>query len=246
MHANDSIGRADLHMHTNASDGVAPVQVMLDHVAQRGQLDVIAITDHDTLDASLWAYERRDQYPFDIVPGVEVSSRDGHVLALWVTKPIPKHLSLAETATAIHEAGGLAILAHPFHIAIGGPVARNALRYATQPQVIRDSRVDGVEVHNAAIFLPGTNLLARFITGKLNMTQLANSDAHSPGAVGSGRTLFPGKSAADLRRAILNKQTRAVGTMWPLADYWAFLSHVFFHGGKYETEPEALPASHRD
>jgi predicted metal-dependent phosphoesterase TrpH len=54
----------------------------LDYVAAQQRLDVIAITDHDTLEASLWAYERRQNYPFDIVPGVEISIRGGHVLGL--------------------------------------------------------------------------------------------------------------------------------------------------------------------
>jgi hypothetical protein len=227
MHANQALGRADIHMHTTASDGLYPVKELLDHVEQRGHLDVIAITDHDTLDASLWAYERREQYPFDIVPGLEVSSRDGHVLALWVTQPIPRDLSLAETAAAIHEAGGVAVLAHPFHVAIG-VVARSALTYIFKPHVILDAELDAVEVHNAAIFLPGSNLFARIMTHRLGVTPLANSDAHTLGAIGSGRTLFPGSSADDLRQAIMHNQTRAVGTAWPLADYWNFITGKLF------------------
>lgn len=82
-------GRADLHMHTTASDGTADVQTLLAFIAdQRRDLDVIAITDHDRLDSSLWAYENRQQYPFDVVPGLEVTTQAGHILALWVTTPI--------------------------------------------------------------------------------------------------------------------------------------------------------------
>jgi predicted metal-dependent phosphoesterase TrpH len=81
-------------MHTTASDGLSSVQELLNDVARRGHLNVIAITDHDTLDASLWAYEQNQRYAFDIVPGVEVSSQEGHVLALWVTHPVPMGLSL--------------------------------------------------------------------------------------------------------------------------------------------------------
>ena len=83
-------GRADIHMHTTASDGFSSVEAVLDHIAELGTLDVIAITDHDVLDSSLWAYNHRAQYPFEIIPGVEVSSADGHVLGLWVTQPIDK------------------------------------------------------------------------------------------------------------------------------------------------------------
>ncbi|MEL6526409.1 MAG: hypothetical protein AAFQ07_11945, partial [Chloroflexota bacterium] len=52
-------GRADLHMHTDASDGRPSVSELLNFVRKhRPHLSAIAITDHDTLDASLWAYER--------------------------------------------------------------------------------------------------------------------------------------------------------------------------------------------
>src|SRR5215813_1872643 len=80
-------GRADIHMHTTASDGFSDVRTVLSHIARTGKLDVIAITDHDVLDSSLWAYNHRAKYPFEIIPGVEVSSAEGHVLALWVTQP---------------------------------------------------------------------------------------------------------------------------------------------------------------
>ena len=126
-------GTADLHVHTTASDGISPVDDLLDYIAiYRPNLDVIAITDHDTLDASLRAYENRQHYPFDIVPGVEVSSRAGHILALWVTTPIRRDMDLADTVAAIHEAGGLAVLAHPFHIEID--ISRhNAKRHWQRP-----------------------------------------------------------------------------------------------------------------
>jgi predicted metal-dependent phosphoesterase TrpH len=55
----DAFGRADLHMHTTASDGLMTVRALLDGIARRGNLDVIAITDH-TLDAGLWAVNGAD------------------------------------------------------------------------------------------------------------------------------------------------------------------------------------------
>ena len=119
-------GRADIHMHTNASDGLPTAKEVLDNVAKRGHLDVMAITDHDVLDASLWAYEQRSKYTFDIIPGVEVTARGGHVLGLWVTKPIPIQLSIIETVDAIHEQGGVAILAHPGELLMNGA---QVLRY---------------------------------------------------------------------------------------------------------------------
>ena len=215
------IGTADLHMHTTASDGFAPVDVALDYIAQFKSLDVVAITDHDEIDASLWAYRNRDRYPFDIVPGLEVSSRDGHVLALWVTQPIARDMSLEETVAAIHDHGGLAILAHPFEFFIHRQVSWH---YLMQPDVIPQAKVDALEVHNGGAFSPFANQIARRTARKLGMPQVSNSDAHSPAAVGCCITRFNGKSALDLRQAITNGETLAEkGRRWPLMDYWKLL-----------------------
>jgi len=215
---NQTMGRADLHMHTHASDGQATVQQVLSYVAKyRPQLDVIAITDHDTLEASLWAYEHRADYPFEIIPGLEVSSRAGHVLALWVTTPIPKNLSLSETVQAIHEAGGLAILAHPFHVEME-IVRENALRFWHQPHLLHEAQVDAIETHNSGGILPFTRLAARLWAERVGLPQVGNSDAHTLGAIGSGQTRFPGRSADDLRQAIAQGLTLAEGSPWPLRD----------------------------
>jgi predicted metal-dependent phosphoesterase TrpH len=216
------LGRADLHMHTTASDGLPTAEKLLDHVARRNNLDVIAITDHDTLDASLWAYERRNSYPFDIVPGEEVSTAEGHVLALWIRERIPTNLSLAETSAAIHEQGGIAILAHPFHIHLS-EVLHNFWRYLKRPEHLTESDINGLEVHNAGIVFPGCNLLARWLARKLNMAVTGSSDAHSLGAIGSGVTRFPGHSAADLRLALEQRLTVAKGKPWPLVEYLKML-----------------------
>ncbi len=213
-------GFADLHMHTTVSDGCATVTQLLDYVAQRSHLSVIAITDHDRLDASLWAYEHRAQYPFDIVPGVEVSSRDGHVLALWVTKPVRRDMSLAETTAAIHEQGGLAVLAHPFEIFVCSHMVR---RYLTQPEVLLEAGIDAVEVHNSGAPTPGGNWLARRMTDKIRLPMVGNSDAHTLTAIGCGVTRFMGHTAQDLRQALITNSTSAEGVPWPIIDYLRLL-----------------------
>jgi hypothetical protein len=208
--------RADLHMHTTASDGYATVREILDHVAQLGTLDVIAITDHDTMEASLWAYENRHNYPFDIIPGVEVSSRDGHVLAWWVVQPIPANMSMAETVAAIHEQGGLAAVAHPFEPWVNAARIR---RYLSEPEVLLKAGVDAIEVHNAGAFLPRINWLARRLAHQLGLPIVGNSDAHSLAAIGSGSTYFAGRNAVDLRHALSTGTTSVEGESWPIADY---------------------------
>jgi predicted metal-dependent phosphoesterase TrpH len=234
-------GRADLHMHTNVSDGAAAVADLLAYVSQHRQLDVIAITDHDKLDAALWAYDHRDQYPFDIVIGTEVTSREGHVLALWIDEKIPTGLNLEDTVQAIHEAGGLAILAHPFQVQIC-ETRQGAQRYFCDMHLIERAGFDGIEVVNAAAFPLGTNGFAKVMCQEVRVACLGNSDAHTPNGVGSGSTRFLGHSAADLRKAIELRQTTALGGMWPLAAYRDYITHLLDGTISYEGAKDYRPS----
>jgi predicted metal-dependent phosphoesterase TrpH len=219
-----SIGSADLHIHTSASDGVATVLEVLDHVQVQQTLDVIAITDHDRLDASCWAYEHQHLYSFDIIPGVEITTAHGHVLGLWVLEPIPPRMSFAETVQAIHEQGGVAILAHPCHFYVDR-IRHIILNYLRNPQSLADVGFDAIEVHNAGILFPGLNLLARYLANQAGLPGVGNSDAHTLGAIGRSVTHFPGKTSESLRQAILRHQTSVEGKAWPLIDYWNYLRH---------------------
>src|SRR6266571_1280847 len=108
-------GRADLHMHTNFSDGWPSPSELVDHVVRRTDLDVIAVTDHDTIEGALRARDRaaRRRGP-QVIVGEEVSSRDGHILALFLEARIKPSMPAAVTVNAIHEQDGIAIAAHPF------------------------------------------------------------------------------------------------------------------------------------
>lgn len=221
-------GRADLHMHTTVSDGLATIYEVLDHIQKRGDLDVIAITDHDRLDASLWAYYHQDRYSFEIVPGVEVTSADGHVLALWVTEPIRKGMSLAETAAAIHAQDGVAIIAqdgvaiiaHPMEPTIAPHMVR---RYLMYPRVLLETGIDAIEIFNAGAITPGNNWLAQRVFGKLGLPVVGNSDAHMLQNIASGVTRFEGHTAADLRDSLVHGYTTAEGKSWPITTYLKLL-----------------------
>ena len=70
-------GRADLHLHTMASDGTATALTMLER-AEAEQLDVIAITDHDRIDAALAARAASvaRKMRVQVIVGEEVSTLD--------------------------------------------------------------------------------------------------------------------------------------------------------------------------
>jgi predicted metal-dependent phosphoesterase TrpH len=213
-------GRADLHMHTTVSDGLASVEEMLDYITMRGDLDVIAITDHDRLEASLWAHYHQYRYAFEIIPGVEVSSADGHVLALWVTEPIPKGMSLKNTADAIHKQGGIAIIAHPMEPTV---CSHMLPRYLSHPEVLIQMGIDAVEIFNAGSITPGNNWLARRVFGKLGLPVIGSSDAHLPESIASAVTRFQGRTAADLRESLALGTTAAEGKSWQITTYLKLL-----------------------
>lgn len=224
-------GRADLHIHTTVSDGLHTPHQLLEHVARLGTLDVIAITDHDRLEGSLWAYARRDRYPFDVIPGVEVSSAEGHILALWVMNPIPPDLSMGETVAAIHEQGGVAVLAHPFFRQMGN-IRRAAKAYCKDRAYLSRAGLDGIEGFNAAVLIPGTNRIAGRVGQQIGLAITGGSDAHTLGAVGMGHTRFTGHTADDLRAAIMARTTVPAGRAWPLSEYGRFIADFVSRRGK--------------
>lgn len=198
------ISKADLHLHTTASDGVATVAELLAYVTMATDLRVIAVTDHDTIVAAQEARalaERRGM-PVEVIVGEEVSSRDGHIIGLWLRERVPPGLSAAETVAAIHAQGGLAFAAHPFFRS-RRPSRPGAPMMEGIGRLLRHVAFDAVEVINGTPCLQVANLKARrFNREWCQLPELGGSDAHILPAIGKSHTLFPGRTAADLRRAI--------------------------------------------
>lgn len=198
----DRLGRADLHVHTLASDGTAGVVEIIDRVEAQGDLDVLAITDHERIDAALVgrAMARDRGLRTEIVVGEEVTTLGGHLLALFVERPVRPFRSIRSTMAEIHDLGGVAIPAHPlvpYPLCAQGFVLRRLL---DEP----DARYhpDAIEAFNpTTLGRPWHGSVVRFALDH-HLPTVGSSDAHSLAAVGSGWTSFPGRSAAELRRAI--------------------------------------------
>ena len=102
--------KVDLHVHTvYSSDAFTTLKELVNYSKQRG-LHGVAITDHDTIDG-LQEFSRIAGLL--VIPGVEITTSQGHVLALNINTPFESGLSFAETIDHIHDAGGLAAAAHP-------------------------------------------------------------------------------------------------------------------------------------
>src|SRR3990170_2233836 len=109
------MGKADLHIHTSDGDGLDSVEAIFEHVEARTELDVVAITEHDSLETALRARETwaRGGFRFDFVPGVEVTTLEGHVVALYVEEPLPSLRRVEETIEAVRRQGGVCFVPHP-------------------------------------------------------------------------------------------------------------------------------------
>lgn len=201
-------GIADLHVHTNYSDGADSISDVLTWAARIG-LDVIAITDHDTIAGAAIAAElARVRSGPQVIVGEEISSRDGHILGLFLSALVPPDMSAAETIAAIHDQGGLAIAAHPYWRTSAFDYKRRVYGLGDR---IADLPLDGVEVVNGG-FTPSmiaANRRAGSVAQALGRTPVGGSDAHVRHALGWGHTRFEGRTALELRRCIAMGRTGA-------------------------------------
>jgi predicted metal-dependent phosphoesterase TrpH len=207
------MGKADLHIHTNHGDGLDSVDAIFQHVEAATDLDVIAITEHDCLEVALEARETwaRRGYRFDFVPGVEVTTMEGHVIALYLEEPVPSLRRVEETIEAVRRQGGVCFVPHPMSWLTRsiGPRAFDRVDAA-------GLSFDGLELHSAN---PTTrfymNKARRLNDARSRLPALGSSDAHFVEAIGSAYTTFEGTSALHMRRAIEDRSAGGAQTRFP-------------------------------
>lgn len=177
----------DLHCHSWFSgDGVSSPESLIAAAKAKG-LHGFAMTDHNTCDAYHYLVDcglaRRDGLPVDgflVLPGVEVSTNEGHLLCIGATLPQMKGEPAREVAKAIRAAGGVAIPAHPYDV----------FRAGIREDVLDTLEVDALEVFNAAISFPKYNARALEYAKRRKLSMIAASDAHHESAIGVSRMVF--------------------------------------------------------
>lgn len=180
----------DLHTHSFFSgDGVSSPEELITAARVKG-LHGFAITDHNTCEAVSYLLEkglmRKDGNPVDnflIIPGVEVTTADGHLLCIGTTLPEPMLLKgrpAHEICERIHEHGGLAIPPHPYDL------FRAGIRFST----LETLPIDAIEVFNAATTLRRYNRYAFKYAQLRGLPMTAASDAHHAAAVGTAYTIL--------------------------------------------------------
>lgn len=212
------LGKADLHIHSTYSDGAETPAHILAHAEHVTDLDVIAIADHDCIYGSLLARDLAAQRSsrVQVITGAEISTHDGHLLALNIERLIAAGLSMAETIQAVHEQGGIAVVAHPMSWWCPSASRRVLDALLTDPR----STPDGLEVINSSFAGLASNVLVRTLNrAHFRRAETGGSDAHTLSAIGSSYTRFPGHNATDLLFALRECCTSAEGGFWPLRSF---------------------------
>lgn len=185
--------------------------------ARDARIDVLAITDHNTIATAQEAKRIESSYGLEVVVGEEVSTSQGHCLAYFLTEAVRRGQTLAKTISDIHAQGGLAVIAHPYDpIAFG---VLNWWRRKLTPEGLLELDFDGMEVYNACQVVPRANAKAVELAARRGTAVTAGSDAHSAATVGLAVTEFPGKTASDLRRALMQRTSLPTGRPWTLPLY---------------------------
>lgn len=177
----------DLHVHSQFSaDSVAVPEEIVATARAKG-LDGIAITDHNTSECVDYFIEhgmmREDGQPVDgflIIPGQEITTSEGHLLALGVHLPYLKGISPDEAIEMIHRKGGIAVPPHPYDL----------FRAGIREKVLERLAIDAIEVFNSATTLRRYNRFAFEYAVKHALPMTAASDAHHPSAVGTSFTIL--------------------------------------------------------
>ncbi len=188
--------KLDLHVHTNRSNDAVTSPKQLATICRDRGLDGLAITDHNVL-----AVDSSKEVVF--LPGIEISTRDGHIIGLGLSEAVPRGLSADETIQRIKELQGVSIIPHPYDL----------LRSSVRPHNLA-VRPDAIEVINSSSFLHSlTWKRARKFAEKQNYPMTAGSDSHIPETIGRAYTEVesPSKDTASVLAALKSGLITPVG-----------------------------------
>ncbi|MEA1904379.1 MAG: PHP domain-containing protein [Candidatus Hadarchaeota archaeon] len=199
-----SLDSYDLHVHTSHSgDCHCPVKDVIREAKAKG-LRGIGITDHDSVRGVKEALKPSEKN-FLIIPGIEVSSKDGHILGLGTSEPVPAGLPAAKTVKLIRKQGGIAIATHPFGLSL-------------KPFAALRAEYDAVEVFNPRRYF--ANHLARRFAERRGLPMVAGSDAHNPGEVGlAGIRVRSKPNINSVLGKVKRGEVSTFGRTLPLRDY---------------------------
>lgn len=162
--------RLDSHIHCQYSPDSS---TKIDDIIKKSiedKIDIIAISDHNTVEGSKVAVEKtKNTENLLVIPSIEISSSKGHILGFGCEEVIPRDLEPEETIDMIHDQGGLAIIPHPFCF------YRHGLLCKSNPDELN---FDAIETRNARFIAGWCNFKAKKLADKKNIPSLGASDSH--------------------------------------------------------------------
>jgi len=201
---NDAPLKIDFHVHTCYSfDSSITLKEVIDYAKRKG-LNGVAITDHNTVEGALRLSKICRKTDFIIVPGLEIDTKQAHIVALNINDRIESGMDILEALDIIHEKGGLAVLSHPFSLFKGASLKLEKLV----------GKIDAVEVMNSCavpFFL--SVYLARRYARAFRIPETAGSDAHIPEVIGLCYSeVYAESDVEDILDAIRKGNTKSFGS----------------------------------
>ena len=195
--------KMDSHIHSEYSpDSHSKIDDILD-VARSRNVDIIAISDHNTVDGTSEVMRKTRNTDILAIPSIEISSSNGHILGFGCEENIPRGLSPEDTIDRIHDLGGLAIVPHPYCFYRHGLLCKSDYN---------DLKIDAIETKNARFIVGYCNNKAKNLAIRENIPTLGASDAHYWKFVGDCYSMIDCEKDIDsVFKAILKNKVEAHG-----------------------------------
>ncbi len=191
---------ADFHCHTRFSrDSILREETFIRKAIARG-LTHVCVTNHNNVEGAIAVRDKvvelglQDQLV--VILGEEVSTADGEVVGIFLTKTIPRGLSANETADEIHRQGGLVSIPHPFD-----PFRASHIRPGPLRNLAEMGKIDAIETFNSRITIPRHNEEAGQFAARYGIPGIACSDSHSAFEVAMCFNSLPWFDSAEELRA---------------------------------------------
>jgi len=197
----------DLHVHTKASgDSFIELKDAV-KTAEKIGLDGFAITDHDTIENALLGMKEKKEIV--VLPGIEVTAREGHILGIGLTDMVQKNLSAKEAVKKIRELGGVAIVPHPF----------DYFKHGVGEEVTSSIDPDAIETMNSnSLFFNSACRRSSKLADEMQKPKTGGSDAHMLSSLGRVYTEIETESSdiESILRSIRKGRTTPIGEPTPI------------------------------
>lgn len=195
----------DPHVHTiHSGDSPCEVEDAIS-TAKKNGLDGIAITDHNSISGLEKAKKITKDEDFLFIPGIEVSSKHGHILGLGIEDDIEPKMSAEKTVKKIREKGGIAVSAHPFSLDL-------------RPFSILNADFDAIEIFNSKRYI-GNQLVKKYVQGQ-DIPVSGGSDAHFCDEIGlAGVKVNADPRVDEVLKKIKEGKASVFGRYLPITGY---------------------------